>query len=212
MSRVRGALADLTDSIRWSALAAAWVLTLVAVAILTATDAPIVTTSMVLAGAGAVIALVVAGDALGRADDEIFVEAVLNVQASLADELRLQEMKTDALFSELRGAPTSVLHETKRARLPHLERSADPEMTKMLLAANLRRLRKQRGISVEQLAADAGLHSTEVTRLERGLREPRLRTVMEVAKALGVPVQDLIASADVQERKDAPVDSPPESS
>jgi transcriptional regulator with XRE-family HTH domain len=67
---------------------------------------------------------------------------------------------------------------------------------KMQLAANLRRLRKERCWSQEMLAHFAGLHPTEVSRLERGLREPRLRTVMQVAAALKVPVQDLIAPAE----------------
>jgi len=70
---------------------------------------------------------------------------------------------------------------------------------KMQLAANLRRLRKERCWSQEMLAHFAGLHPTEVSRLERGLREPRLRTVMQVASALRVPVQDLIAPAEAAE-------------
>jgi transcriptional regulator with XRE-family HTH domain len=68
---------------------------------------------------------------------------------------------------------------------------------KFQLAANLRRLRKERCWSQEMLAHFAGLHPTEVSRLERGLREPRLRTVMQVAAALKVPVQELIAPAEV---------------
>jgi len=64
---------------------------------------------------------------------------------------------------------------------------------RMHLAANLRRLRKERRWSQEMLAHFAGLHPTEVSRLERGLREPRLRTVVQVAAALNVPVQELIA-------------------
>lgn len=60
------------------------------------------------------------------------------------------------------------------------------------LAANLRRLRKAKCWSQEYLATAAGLHPTEVSRLERGLREPRLRTVVQVASALKVPVQELI--------------------
>jgi transcriptional regulator with XRE-family HTH domain len=68
---------------------------------------------------------------------------------------------------------------------------------KFQLAANLRRLRKERCWSQEMLAHFAGLHPTEVSRLERGLREPRLRTVMQVAAALKVPVQDLIAPPEV---------------
>jgi transcriptional regulator with XRE-family HTH domain len=42
------------------------------------------------------------------------------------------------------------------------------------------------------LAHFAHLHPTEVSRLERGLREPRLRTVVQVAAALKVSVQELI--------------------
>jgi transcriptional regulator with XRE-family HTH domain len=68
---------------------------------------------------------------------------------------------------------------------------------KFQLAANLRRLRKERCWSQEMLAHFAGLHPTEVSRLERGLREPRLRTVMQVAAALKVPVQELIAPQEV---------------
>jgi transcriptional regulator with XRE-family HTH domain len=63
---------------------------------------------------------------------------------------------------------------------------------RMHLATNLRRLRKERCWSQELLAHFAGLHPTEVSRLERGLREPRLRTVVQVAAALKVPVQELI--------------------
>jgi transcriptional regulator with XRE-family HTH domain len=70
---------------------------------------------------------------------------------------------------------------------------------KMQLAANLRRLRKERCWSQEMLAHFAGLHPTEVSRLERGLREPRLRTVMQVAAALRVQVQDLIAPVEAAE-------------
>jgi transcriptional regulator with XRE-family HTH domain len=70
---------------------------------------------------------------------------------------------------------------------------------KMQLAANLRRLRKERCWSQEMLAHFAGLHPTEVSRLERGLREPRLRTVMQVAAALRVQVQDLIAPLEAAE-------------
>jgi transcriptional regulator with XRE-family HTH domain len=70
---------------------------------------------------------------------------------------------------------------------------------KMQLAANLRRLRKERCWSQEMLAHFAGLHPTEVSRLERGLREPRLRTVMQVAGALRVSVQELIAPLEAAE-------------
>ena len=45
---------------------------------------------------------------------------------------------------------------------------------RMRMAANIRRTRKELGWSQETLAYQAGLHSTEISRLERGMREPRL--------------------------------------
>lgn len=63
---------------------------------------------------------------------------------------------------------------------------------RLQLAANIRRLRKERGWSQETLAFEAGLHATEISRLERGLREPRLGTLAQVAQALGVTVGTLI--------------------
>lgn len=61
------------------------------------------------------------------------------------------------------------------------------------LAPNLRRARHRRGWSQEMLGHFAGLHATEISRLERGVRDPRLSTVLSIAEALRVPVQDLIA-------------------
>jgi transcriptional regulator with XRE-family HTH domain len=48
-------------------------------------------------------------------------------------------------------------------------------------AANLRRHRK------------AGIHPTEVSRLERAVRDPRLSTIVRQAKGLGVDAEKLVA-------------------
>jgi transcriptional regulator with XRE-family HTH domain len=58
-------------------------------------------------------------------------------------------------------------------------------------ASNLRRLRKERGLSQEGLAHDAGLNTTHVAKIERTEREPGVRTVAKLAKALGVPAAEL---------------------
>jgi transcriptional regulator with XRE-family HTH domain len=60
-------------------------------------------------------------------------------------------------------------------------------------AANLRRQRLANGLSQEQLAAKMGLHPSEVSRLERGVREPRLGTIAKLAHALGVSAAKLVA-------------------
>lgn len=59
-------------------------------------------------------------------------------------------------------------------------------------AANLLRARKDAGLSQEALADAADLHRTEVSLLERAGREPRLTTIVVLARALGVPAATLI--------------------
>ena len=59
---------------------------------------------------------------------------------------------------------------------------------------NLRRARSDAGLSQEQLSDLCGLHSTEISRLERGVREPRLGTIVRLARGLGVPATDLLTN------------------
>jgi transcriptional regulator with XRE-family HTH domain len=47
-------------------------------------------------------------------------------------------------------------------------------------------------MSQEALGFASGLHPTEVSRLERAVREPRLRTIVRLARALGVRPGDLL--------------------
>ncbi|MGI9021545.1 MAG: helix-turn-helix domain-containing protein [Solirubrobacterales bacterium] len=57
---------------------------------------------------------------------------------------------------------------------------------------NVRRLRRDQGLTQEALAHASELHPTEVSRLERGVREPRLGTIVRVAHALGVRPAQLL--------------------
>lgn len=59
-------------------------------------------------------------------------------------------------------------------------------------ARNLRRHRKRVGLSQEALGEACGLHRTEISLLERGGREPRLSTIVRLAKGLGVTPCDLV--------------------
>jgi transcriptional regulator with XRE-family HTH domain len=59
-------------------------------------------------------------------------------------------------------------------------------------AANLRRQRRAKGLSQEQLAEKTGLHPSEVSRLERAVREPRLGTIVRLARGLGVSPAKLV--------------------
>jgi transcriptional regulator with XRE-family HTH domain len=60
-------------------------------------------------------------------------------------------------------------------------------------AFNLRRPRKAARLSQEQLSERCGLHATEISRLERGVREPRLGTIVRLANGLDVTAADLMA-------------------
>lgn len=52
--------------------------------------------------------------------------------------------------------------------------------------------RREQELSQEALAALADFHPTEISRLERGVREPRLSTIVRVARALKVKPSDLL--------------------
>jgi transcriptional regulator with XRE-family HTH domain len=60
-------------------------------------------------------------------------------------------------------------------------------------AANLKGLRRRSKISQEELGAAASLHRTEIGLLERSKRDPRLPTIVKLARALGVPAAELLA-------------------
>jgi transcriptional regulator with XRE-family HTH domain len=59
-------------------------------------------------------------------------------------------------------------------------------------AQNLRAARARRGLSQEALGAACGLHRTEVSLLERAGREPRLTTIVRLARALKVKPAELL--------------------
>ena len=56
----------------------------------------------------------------------------------------------------------------------------------------LQRLRTRRGLTQEQLAVNAGLSRTFLTRLELGQHDPSLSTLVRLAKALRVSVTELL--------------------
>ncbi len=59
-------------------------------------------------------------------------------------------------------------------------------------AANVRKARLERGLSQEALGDSAGLHRTEISLLERAVREPRLSTIVRLARALKMRSADLL--------------------
>jgi transcriptional regulator with XRE-family HTH domain len=64
------------------------------------------------------------------------------------------------------------------------------------LAANVRRLRKQAGLSQEGFANEHGMDRTYISGIERAARNPTILIVQQLAEALNVDVQVLFAPVD----------------
>lgn len=62
----------------------------------------------------------------------------------------------------------------------------------------LREKRIERKLSQEQLALGAGIDRTFVSLLESGLRQPTLKTLFALAKALRTSPSELIAAVEVR--------------
>ena len=69
-----------------------------------------------------------------------------------------------------------------------------------LVGANLRDIRRKRGISQEELAFECGLHRTYVSGVERGVRNPTVAVLDKIARALGVPAAELLSARDRRQR------------
>lgn len=65
-------------------------------------------------------------------------------------------------------------------------------------AANARRLRKERGLTQERLAELAGLHMTDIARIETQGRDPGVRVIAKLARGLGVEPATLFAGVSAE--------------
>jgi transcriptional regulator with XRE-family HTH domain len=68
------------------------------------------------------------------------------------------------------------------------------------LARAVKRLRRERGISQEDLAYEAKVTVSTLSRIERGLSSPTLGTLTQIANALSLSPSELVAAAE----EDAP--------
>jgi transcriptional regulator with XRE-family HTH domain len=60
------------------------------------------------------------------------------------------------------------------------------------LGANVVAARRRADITQEELSFCAGLHRTEIGQLERGIRDPKISTLLKLAGALSLPPGDLL--------------------
>jgi transcriptional regulator with XRE-family HTH domain len=61
-----------------------------------------------------------------------------------------------------------------------------------ILARNVSRLRRQKGLTQEELAFEAKIDLTYMGSIERGRRNPSLLVMARIAKALSVPLPKLL--------------------
>ncbi|RSZ38215.1 XRE family transcriptional regulator [Variovorax sp. 553] len=73
--------------------------------------------------------------------------------------------------------------------------AGDPVL--VALGAAIRRARKARGLSQEGLAEDSSVERAYMSSIERGLQNPSVMKLVQVANALGLPLADLIADAGI---------------
>jgi transcriptional regulator with XRE-family HTH domain len=62
-----------------------------------------------------------------------------------------------------------------------------------ILARNVSRLRRQKGLTQEELAFEAKIDLTYMGGIERGKRNPSLLVMVRIAKALSVPLPKLLS-------------------
>jgi transcriptional regulator with XRE-family HTH domain len=79
---------------------------------------------------------------------------------------------------------------------PRMPRGA-PELA---LASTLRRLREERGLTLEALAYRAGITVGSLGRIELGHTSPTWTTVQMIADALEVPLAELGAAVDAERK------------
>lgn len=67
---------------------------------------------------------------------------------------------------------------------------------------SVRDMREALGISQEELAARCGLHRTYVAGVERGIRNPSLKSIAKIAQGLGTAISSIFKHMEVSSRKE----------
>ena len=62
---------------------------------------------------------------------------------------------------------------------------------RLKIARKIQKLRKEKAWTVEELAEKAGLSKSSLNYIERGISDPKLSSLFNISKALGLSVSDL---------------------
>ncbi len=66
-----------------------------------------------------------------------------------------------------------------------------------LVGPRLRRVRKERGVTLTEVAERTGISKSTLSRLENGQRKPSLELLLPLAQAYRVPLDDLVGAPEV---------------
>ena len=62
---------------------------------------------------------------------------------------------------------------------------------RLKIANKIRKLRKEKSWTVEDLAEKAGLSKSSLNYIERGISDPKLSSLFNISKAFGLSIPDL---------------------
>jgi transcriptional regulator with XRE-family HTH domain len=85
----------------------------------------------------------------------------------------------------------------KIVRLYHMQDSKSNHKARMIFSNNIRRIRKEKNLSQEDLAGLSGLHRTYVGSVERLERNISIDNMERLANALGVKLSTLLTEQNV---------------
>ena len=74
------------------------------------------------------------------------------------------------------------------------------EPTQALLLANIKRIRKEKGLTQKDVAEGCGMLVPTYSRLERGGSNPSLASIVRIADALGIGVIELFQSSEIKDK------------
>lgn len=98
-------------------------------------------------------------------------------------------------MTDPRGFTTAGMIE-RLSRNPAFAERWAVEQQKSILAANVAKLRHERGLTQLDLAVDAGMKQPRIAEIESGEANPKLETLARIAAALGVSMGDLFADGE----------------
>lgn len=81
---------------------------------------------------------------------------------------------------------------------------SDPQDIGEIFGGVLQRHRARVSLSQEELAFRAGVDRTFVSRLERGIRQPTITTLIGLAEALGIAASSLVQETEAEYKRVKP--------